>query len=100
MAQAAGMAKAFGLELVCGQALQWSADVLNFVVREPYPSRFTQAGIVCGTISKNEDFTILSQMPENGIVFSDGMECDNMIFNSGMEINIGIAERKGRLVTW
>ena len=39
-------------------------------------------------------------MPENGIVFSDGIEHDNIVFNSGMEIKIQIAEKKGTLVTW
>lgn len=98
MAQAAGMAKMYGLGRLECPAMGWDSNRLNFVVREPYPSRFTQTGIVCGTITAGEEFTILSQMPENGIVFSDGIDYDNIIFNSGMEIKISIAERKGRLV--
>lgn len=37
-------------------------------------------------------------MSANGVVFSDGIESDNIEFNAGTEITISIAERKGRLV--
>lgn len=33
-----------------------------------------------------------------GVDFSDGIESDAMEFNSGSEITIGIADKKGRLV--
>ena len=39
-----------------------------------------------------------SLMPENGVVFSDGIEADFLEFNSGTEARIGVAERRGRLV--
>lgn len=41
---------------------------------------------------------VLSKMPENGIIFSDGMEEDAIEFNSGVEVNIGMSEWKGCLV--
>lgn len=37
-------------------------------------------------------------MPENGVVFSDGIEADFLQFNSGTQATIGIARRRGRLV--
>jgi hypothetical protein len=37
-------------------------------------------------------------MPENGVIFSDGIEADRLDFNSGTEAIIGIAERRGRLI--
>jgi hypothetical protein len=37
-------------------------------------------------------------MPENGVVFSDGIESDYLDFNSGMTVTIGIAERAGTLI--
>lgn len=100
MAQMDGMAKVFGLGKLNNKEISWNADVLMFNVREPYPSKFTQADIVYGMLEKNEEIVILSKMPENGIVFSDGIEHDNIVFNSGMEIKIQIAEKKGTLVTW
>jgi hypothetical protein len=37
-------------------------------------------------------------MPENGVIFSDGLEADYLSFNSGVEARIEVAEKKGRLV--
>ena len=37
-------------------------------------------------------------MPENGVIFSDGMEQDYIAFNSGSVVTIGIADQKGDLV--
>ena len=41
---------------------------------------------------------IVSQMPENGVIFSDGIETDFLEFNSGTHAVIKIAEKKGLLV--
>jgi len=38
------------------------------------------------------------QMPEHGVIFSDGIEADYLDFNSGMQAMISIAEKKGHLV--
>jgi hypothetical protein len=37
-------------------------------------------------------------MPENGVIFTDGIEKDFLDFNSGTHAVIGIAQRKGVLV--
>jgi hypothetical protein len=37
-------------------------------------------------------------MPENGVIFSDGIESDYLQFNSGIEAAITVAEKKGHLV--
>jgi hypothetical protein len=37
-------------------------------------------------------------MPENGVIFSDGIESDFLEFNSGTEVVIAVAERQGRLI--
>jgi hypothetical protein len=37
-------------------------------------------------------------MPENGVIFSDGMEADFLNFTSGLIANISVAERVGHLV--
>ena len=78
-------------------AFAWDADYLRFVVREPYPSRTTQTGLVAGTIEPGQEMTIVSQMPENGVIFSDGIESDYLAFNSGALATISIAEKRGLL---
>jgi hypothetical protein len=78
-------------------AFAWDADYLRFVVREPYPSRTTQTGLVAGTIEPGQEMTIVSQMPENGVIFSDGIESDYLAFNSGAFATISIAEKRGLL---
>jgi hypothetical protein len=37
-------------------------------------------------------------MPENGVIFSDGIESDYLEFSSGMTARIGVADRVGQLV--
>lgn len=76
----------------------WGTDYLCFTVREPYPSETTAAGLVFGKIPAGTELNIISQMPENGVIFSDGVEQDFLQFNSGIEAKICIAERKGHLV--
>ena len=78
-------------------AFPWEADYLHYFVREPYPSRTTQAGIVIGRIAHADRMTIVSQMPENGVIFSDGIESDYLEFNSGTLATIGVAEKRGLL---
>lgn len=77
----------------------WDADYLHYFVREPYPSRATAAGIVIGTVPKTEQLILISQMAENGVIFSDGIESDFLEFNSGTQAIIGVADKQGHLVT-
>ena len=76
----------------------WDADYLYFTVREPFPSRTTAATVVFGAVTGREPLKLSSLMAENGVIFSDGIEADFLEFNSGAETQIGVAERKGRLV--
>jgi NAD kinase len=78
-------------------AFDWDADYLRYFVREPFPSRTTRAGIVIGTIAHKDRMTIVSQMPENGVIFSDGIESDYLEFNSGSLATISGAEKQGLL---
>ncbi|WP_310831696.1 sugar kinase [Paenibacillus pedocola] len=78
--------------------LAWDHPHLYFTVREPFPSRTTSAGLVFGQIGSNQPLRIISQMPEDGVIFSDGVESDFLEFNSGVEAVISLAEKKGRLV--
>ena len=76
----------------------WDADYLYFTVREPFPSRTTAATVVFGAVTAREGLKLSSQMAEGGVIFSDGIEADFLEFNSGAQAQIGVAERKGRLV--
>ena len=76
----------------------WDAPMLNFAVREPFPSRNTGAEIVFGRIGVGEVLRVQSEMAENGVIFSDGIEADFLEFNSGTRAVIGTAEKVGNLV--
>jgi hypothetical protein len=76
----------------------WDARYLHYFVREPYPSRTTEARLVIGRIAEGGRMRVISEMPDNGVVFSDGIEADYLEFNSGTEATIGVAEKQGILV--
>ncbi|MDV3425891.1 MAG: sugar kinase [Bacillota bacterium] len=77
---------------------EWNMDCLYFSVREPFTSKTSKSDIVFGKITKSCPLKILSQMPENGVIFSDGIENDYLQFNSGIEAVITVAEKKGHLI--
>ena len=78
--------------------LPWEADALYFTVREAFTSRTSQAGLVFGKLSAGQPLVLRSYMPENGVIFSDGLESDFISFNAGAVAVIGLAERKALLV--
>src|SRR5262249_48459338 len=74
------------------------AEELRFSVREPFVSRVSAAEIVSGPIAAGERLEIASQMPHNGVIFSDGVESDFLAFESGRVASIGVADRKVHLL--
>jgi NAD kinase len=78
--------------------LTWDTDKLIFVVREPFISKTSGAQIVCGAITAASPLILKSEMPEGGVIFSDGVEADFLSFNAGMIATIGVAGRKTNLV--
>lgn len=76
----------------------WDSEQLVFAVREPFPSKSSSAELVYGTISADQPLTLRSRMPDNGVIFSDGMENDYLRFTAGLEATITLAEQRGRLV--
>lgn len=76
----------------------WDEPLLRFTVREPFPSRVSGTSIVGGEIHEGETLGLLSQMPQNGVIFSDGVEEDYLGFNSGSVARIGLSEKRLRLV--
>lgn len=76
----------------------WDADWLYYTVREPFPSKSSAASLVFGKVTSEEPLVVVSQTPEAGVIFSDGIEKDFLEFNSGARATITLAEKKGHLV--
>ena len=96
---ALGVARAVGGKPgAAPQPLDWSAQSLIYAVREPFPSQATKTSLIYGEISSAEPLAIASRMAGYGIIFSDGVEADNLIFNSGADVTISVAEKCARLV--
>jgi NAD kinase len=95
---------AAGVAAFCGAApgkavrMSWEDPRLLYVVREPFVSRHSQAGIVAGLLQPGEELRLESLMPSGGVIFSDGMEADFLQFNSGAIVRVRAAEQKARLV--
>ncbi len=81
-----------------GYRFAWDAPRLCFSVREPFVSKASSAGIVWGNVRAGEKLEVISQMPQDGVIFSDGVEADYLAFDSGSVASISVAEEKARLV--
>ena len=77
----------------------WDAEQLCFCVREPFTSKTSAADITFGRLERGEDLVVTSQMPRNGIVFSDGIEADSLDFVSGGVLRVGVADKTLKLIT-
>jgi NAD kinase len=82
-----------------GFRFDWSSDHLVFAVREPWISKRTGASIIFGKIDKKHPLKVISQIPEGGVIFSDGIEEDAISFTSGSIATIGMANKKANLIT-
>ncbi|MCB9421022.1 MAG: hypothetical protein H6667_14565 [Ardenticatenaceae bacterium] len=91
----AGFGSGAGLE---PPNMNWDSEQLLYVVREPFISKTSAAGIVCGTITSEAPLRLESAMPEGGVIFSDGVIADYLAFNAGTSATIGLARRKTNLV--
>ncbi|MEQ4989020.1 sugar kinase [Proteus vulgaris] len=81
------------------QGFDWGVRKLQFSVREPFPSRTTGVALTFGTIEPDSPLQLESLMPENGVIFSDGIEDDYLQFNAGCIAHIGIADIQGQLIS-
>lgn len=78
--------------------MPWDSQQLIFAVREPFPSRSSQAERVYGKVSHQQPLKIRSRMAEHGVIFSDGMQNDFLAFNAGVEAVISLATDQGQLI--
>ena len=76
----------------------WSDDFLAFVVRELFPSVYTESSIISGYIEKGEELVISSDMPKGGVIISDGMIDRGIQFNSGTTVSIKVSEKQVNLI--
>lgn len=94
-----GMLAGFGPAVRLEQPrLDWEAEQLIFVVREPFASKTSQTGLVCGPITPEAPLIVRSEMAEGGVIFSDGVEADYLAFNAGVSAVISLAQKKTCLV--
>jgi hypothetical protein len=101
MTGAARIAETMGHVLpgtVYEKGVSWDSDFLFYMVREPFPSTYTGTELTFGRVTKSKKLEIVSNMPIDGIIFSDGVEQDYLEFNTGRIANIGVAEKSGQLV--
>jgi NAD kinase len=77
----------------------WDAQRLQFTVREPFPSKTTGTAYTFGAITPEQPLQLESFMPENGVIFSDGIEADYISFNSGTRVEVTLSQQQGCLVS-
>jgi NAD kinase len=79
------------------EAQAWDAQQLTFAVREPFPSKASHAELIFGPVTRERPLKLRSRMPENGVIFSDGIELDFLRFTAGVEATVTVAQAKGQL---
>jgi NAD kinase len=95
---ASGVAALTGGHTVKPMRLDWEDRRLLFVVREPFISRHSKAGIVAGIVEHQQALELDSLMPSGGVIFSDGVEADFLQFNSGSSVIVRAAAETAQLV--
>ncbi|MDH5178299.1 MAG: sugar kinase [Gammaproteobacteria bacterium] len=98
---AVGIVEALGGEVRLpkdGGRFGWDEDYLIYTVREPWPSKTSQAKQIFGLITPDQPLKLTSYMAQHGVIFSDGIESDYLQFNAGFSATIAIADHKARLI--
>lgn len=95
---AAGMAHFMGSQVQVPKPMAWDARELVWAVREPFKSRTSKIGLVAGRIQEQEKIVVESLMPDNGVIFSDGIEADYLPFTSGSILSVSVSGQRATLV--
>jgi NAD kinase len=74
------------------------SEQLIFIVREPFLSKTSKINLTSGILDPGSELIIESHMPQNGIIFSDGIHTDFIKFNAGAIATIKLAAVKAKLV--
>ena len=80
------------------QPLPWNLPELIFSIREPFPSKSSETNLVYGRIDATDPLTIVSEMAQQGVIFSDGIEKDFLPFNNGTKALVSVIPNAGTLV--
>lgn len=94
----AGINQMLGADPVTGVRLPWEDRRLLWAVREPFVSKHSRAELVAGLLADKAELTVESLMPNNGVIFSDGIESDFLQFNSGAIARVSAARQSANLV--
>lgn len=88
----------YGLDDFPYQPFSREEKKLVFVVREPFLSKSSNIKLTSGLLQQGEELIIESQMPKDGVIFSDGILSDYMHFNSGSIVTVRVADETAKLV--
>ena len=72
-----------GRTITSPPAMHWDERRLKWAVREPFRGKQMGVNLVSGVIESNDEIIVESLMPNDGVIFSDGIEKDYLEFNSG-----------------
>ena len=94
-----------GAHKLCGEGEPGETDYrfaldatrLEFCVREPFESLSSGADLIAGALERDETLDLVSQMPQGGTIFGDGVTEDFIEWNAGVEVKIGVADEVLRL---
>jgi NAD kinase len=84
----------------CGKPIRlaWDDRRLLFAVREPFVSRHSTAEHIAGVLDANDNVRLQSLMPTGGVIFSDGVESDFLLFDAGAIATVGASSSTAALV--
>lgn len=71
---------------------------LVWFVREPFPSVATGVTLRHGALGPDRTLDLVSLMPDDGVIFADGLEDDRLEFLSGHTVRLSIAKDSLNLV--
>jgi NAD kinase len=71
---------------------------LTWFVREPFPSVSTSVSLDFGVLEGNQSLQVVSEMPDSGVVFADGIESDYLEFLTGQSVSLRVAPHRLKLV--
>lgn len=95
-----GAGKTGWLKSILGEVVdgfEWDDKKLIYSVREAFESKTTGVELTSGTIRRT-NLEITSQMPQDGVIFADGMIDSGIDFQAGRKVTIGASDKKFNLV--
>jgi hypothetical protein len=71
---------------------------LAWFVREPWPSPTTGVALDHGRLAPGDTLLLSSEMPDDGVIFADGIESDRLDFLAGQTVRLTPADRALNLI--